>query len=258
MAGSAKSNPPAYPIESVDNALRLLLMFREHTSVRVADASRSLGVAQSTAHRLMAMLQYHGFVEQDLDSKAYRAGSALAEIGLAVVRDMDVRALARPIVEGLVRDLDETVHLGALDGTELVFLDSVETTRMVRVGSRMGYRLPAHLTATGRAILAFLPRERLLALYPSAIVAGGLGRADMKRKALFDLLADVAAVGYAVAVGEVEDEVGTIAMPIVTTEGIAPAAAIGVSAPVSRFTDHTVEQVLPLLRRAVAEVAAQF
>jgi DNA-binding IclR family transcriptional regulator len=206
----------------------------------------------------MAMLLYHGFVEQDPGSKVYRAGSALTEIGLAVVRDMDVRAVARPIMEALVRDLDETVHLGTLDRTELIFLDSVESTRMVRVGSRMGYRLPAHLTAIGRAVLAFLPPERLLALYPSAIVAGGPGRADMKRKTLLELLAQVADEGYAVAVGEVEDEVGAIAMPIVRVQGGVPAAAIGVSAPLSRFNDHTLEQVLPQLRQAVAEVAAQF
>lgn len=257
MASSSKPIPPTYPIESVDNALRLLLMFREHSSLRVADASRALGVAQSTAHRLMAMLLYHGFVVQDPASKAYRAGSALTEIGLAVVRDMDVRAVARPVMESLARELNETVHLGTLDRTELVFLDSVEGTRLVRVGSRMGYRLPAHLTAIGRAILAFLPEERLHALYPSAIVSGGPGRADVKRKTLLATLAQVARDGYAVAVGEVEDEVGAVAMPIILSPGRAPTAAVGVSAPRSRFSDRTVEEALPVLRVAVAEIAAQ-
>ena len=86
MSEGATPKPPAYPIESVDNALQLLLLFREQSTLRVADASRTLGVAPSTAHRLISMLQYHGFVQQDPRSKAYRAGTALAQIGLAVVR----------------------------------------------------------------------------------------------------------------------------------------------------------------------------
>ena len=83
--------------------------------MRVADASRTLGVAPSTAHRLISMLQYHGFVEQDPRSKVYRAGAALAQIGLAVVRAMDVRAIARPVMERLNSDLGETIHLAVLD-----------------------------------------------------------------------------------------------------------------------------------------------
>ena len=78
MTQGATPNPPMYPIESVDNALQLLLLFREQSSLRVADASRTLGVAPSTAHRLISMLQYHGFVTQDPRTKAYRAGAALA------------------------------------------------------------------------------------------------------------------------------------------------------------------------------------
>ncbi len=83
---------PRYPINSVDNALKLLLMFREQQVIRVSEASATLGVGRSTAHRLLAMLEFHGFIEQDADTKAYRSGPALAEIGLAIVQSMDFRA----------------------------------------------------------------------------------------------------------------------------------------------------------------------
>jgi DNA-binding IclR family transcriptional regulator len=166
MSEGATPKPPAYPIESVDNALQLLLLFRERSTLRVADASRTLGVAPSTAHRLIAMLQYHGFVEQDPRSKAYRAGAALAEIGLAVVRAMDVRTIARPVMERLNSELGETIHLAVLDRNEVIFLDSVESRYIVRVGSRVGMRLPAHMTALGKTLLAALPDDRLAVLYP--------------------------------------------------------------------------------------------
>src|SRR5450432_2337348 len=99
---------PQYPIESVDNALRLLLMFRDRGEIRLSEAREALGVAQSTAHRLMAMLAYHDFVRQDPGSRAYRAGPALIDVGLSVVRAMDIRAIARPHLEALMQQVGET------------------------------------------------------------------------------------------------------------------------------------------------------
>ena len=89
---------PAYPIASVDNALRLIRLFNDRDSLRLADACSYLGVAHSTAHRLLAMLIHHGFVQQDPQSRTYRPGPTLLEIGLAVVESSDVRTKARPML----------------------------------------------------------------------------------------------------------------------------------------------------------------
>src|SRR5882757_5362440 len=91
-AGDSSDRQPTYPISSVDNALRLVKMLRSHKSIRVAQAGREIGVAPSTAHRLLQMLQYHGFVQQDPSSKAYVAGPALIDLGLAAIRGRDVRS----------------------------------------------------------------------------------------------------------------------------------------------------------------------
>lgn len=256
MSQGGRPDPPAYPIESVDNALRLLLMFRERPLLRVAEASRTLGVAPSTAHRLLAMLQYHGFVVQDPRTKAYRAGGALTDIGLAVVRDMDVRSLARPVLESLARELGETVHLGILDRAEVVFLDSIEGTRVVRVGSRIGVRLPAHLTSMGKAILAHLPKERVGALYPSEILPGRTARSTVRRRTLLRSLGQVAERGYAINDRESEEEVCAIGAPILTSGG-SPTAAISVSAPRSRFDDRLIERIVPALRAAATKISEQ-
>src|SRR3984885_7893121 len=99
---------PAYPIAAVDNALRLLKLFRGQPRVRLSEASEYLGVAHSTAHRLMAMLAFHGFVRREADSRAYVAGPVLTEIGLAAVRELDIRLHARPALEQLATTLGET------------------------------------------------------------------------------------------------------------------------------------------------------
>lgn len=150
--------PPSYPIESVDNALKLLHMLREQSHIRVSDASRAIGVARSTAHRLLAMLQHHGFVQQDPFSRAYIAGPALLDFGLAALRDRDIRTHARPFLEALGRESGETVHLAILQGgSDVLFLDCVESMKAVRVGNRTGLILPAHCSSAGKALLAALP-----------------------------------------------------------------------------------------------------
>jgi DNA-binding IclR family transcriptional regulator len=256
MSEGATPKPPAYPIESVDNALQLLLLFREQSTLRVADASRTLGVAPSTAHRLISMLQYHGFVEQDPRSKAYRAGAALAEIGLAVVRAMDVRTIARPIMERLNSELGETIHLAVLDRNEVIFLDSVESRYIVRVGSRVGMRLPAHMTALGKTLLSSLPEDRLAVLYPEDRLPGEARASVVNRRALFKALKQIARDGYAVSVGEIESDVAAVAAPILTRSHHA-AAAMSVAVPVSRFTDEFAERAVPRLVAAVAEITEQ-
>jgi IclR family transcriptional regulator, acetate operon repressor len=256
MPPSAQPPTPTYPIESVDNALKLLLLFRGRSTVRAAEASRHLEVAPSTAHRLLAMLQYHGFVEKDPDSKAYRPGMALTEIGLAVIRDRDIRSTARPTMERLVSELDETAHLALLERTEVLVVDSVESTRLVRVGSRIGYRLPAHTTSLGKAMLAYLPEVRVTRTFPTEYMPADADGRRIRRRVFLDSLREVAALGYAVNVGEVEDDVVAVGVPILSATGV-PVAAISISAPQSRCAKGWVEKVAPVMREAAVEVASR-
>lgn len=127
-------------LSSVDNALRLVHVLAQREEVGVAEAGRLLGVARSTAHRLLTSLVVHGFAEQDPESRAYRAGGALLEFGLATVRRYDVRAHARPYLEQLSERTGETTHLLVLAGADTLFLDSVEGSQSVRTTGRVERR----------------------------------------------------------------------------------------------------------------------
>jgi IclR family transcriptional regulator, acetate operon repressor len=254
-AQPATGERPAYPIGSVDNALRLLLMFRERRTVRIAEASREMGVARSTAHRLMQMLQYHGFIEQDPESKAYVAGPALVEVGLSVVRDLDVRALARPYVKELVDELGETVHLVQRRGRDILFLDTVESPRLLRVGSRTGMTLPAHSTAGGKALLAPLSKDELRALYPEARLKALTERTTTSRRKLEEELERVRELGYATNFGEGEVDVGAVAVAVGGQAGD-PVAAVSVSSPLARMTEDMVPQHAAALQEVSARMSA--
>ncbi len=159
--------PPQYPIESVDNALRLLLLLGERSEIRLTDASEYLRVASSTAHRLLSMLQYRGFVRQDPASKAYQPGPSLTNVAFAVHSRMDIpRTAAPPILRQLVDTLQETVHVGTLDGRLVRFIAALESPSAVRVISRLGSTRPAHCTSTGKVLLAGLSDDELDQLYP--------------------------------------------------------------------------------------------
>ena len=143
---SPHSSPtPAYPIESVGRALRLLTLVAERGSVSVTAAAEHLDVARSTAHRMLATLVAEDFVRQDPVTKAYGPGRGMLELGLSALRNLDVRAAARPELEALRDELGETAHVVLLEGTHILFVDSVESARAVRVGSRIGH-------ADGRAL----------------------------------------------------------------------------------------------------------
>lgn len=244
--------PPAYPIGSVDNALRLLLMFRERSQLRVSEASRSIGVARSTAHRLLAMLQHHGFVRQDPASRSYIAGPALVDVGLSVVRDMDIRSQAREHLGALAVATGETIHLVVLQGSQVLFVDCVESTKHLRVGNRTGSLLPAHCTSAGKALLGGLTQARFRELYPSSRLRGLTSRSVTSRASLESELEQVRARGYATNFGEAEDEIGSVGVAIRDRLG-RDRAALSVAAPLARLTER---EIPDFVRAATATATA--
>jgi DNA-binding IclR family transcriptional regulator len=236
--GIGDEDKPRYPIESVDNALRLLLQFHKHQSLSVTDAARVIGVSASTAHRLLAMLQYRGFVQQDPATREYVPGGALADLGLAVVGDVDIRARARPFLEHLRDELDETVHLAVLRGNHVLFLDGVETDRPLRAGVITGRLIPAHAVISGKALLATYAPARVRALYPNARIAAADASPPMQRDQLEAELEVIRDQGYATtrAAPPRDHELTELSAVAAVVKGATGAAnaAIVVTAPVSR------------------------
>jgi DNA-binding IclR family transcriptional regulator len=243
---------PQYPIESVDKALQVLLLLGEQPKLRLTDVSRYLGVASSTAHRLLAMLQYRGFVRQDTATRSYVPGPTLDGLAFGVLRRLDVRTRARPVLERLNTDLGETVHLGRLEGSNVHFIDSLESSRALRVGGRLGRSMPAHCTSTGKALLSELPEEELLRLYPDEELVQLTPHSIGTRSELLQELARIRDRGYSQSIEEAEEGVSSVAVALHSTQS--PRLAINVSVPVSRMTDVLQEAVISRLAQAADEL----
>lgn len=244
--------PPQYRIESVDNALRLLLLFETKPSIRLTDASNYLGVASSTAHRLMGMLLYRGFVRQNPATRAYEPGQALSSIAFAIRRQVDIRTLARPVLEQLFEKTGETVHFARLERTDAQFIDAIESSRAVRVGSRQGLTLPANCTATGKAMLSRLNEEQLRALYPKNELPGLTGNSITSRADLETELDEVRRIGYATSREESEDGVTSVAVSIAGPSGTL--YGINVSVPAHRMSDKLRVELGEVLRASAEDL----
>jgi DNA-binding IclR family transcriptional regulator len=245
---------PSYPIESVDNALRLLLLLERDGRVRVSDAADALGVAVSTAHRLLAMLEHRGFARQDPATRAYLAGPALVRIGLSAVRDLELRNIAHPFLQALRDETGETTQAAVLRGPEVVLVDAVEAPTALRVSAPTGTTMWAHCTSVGKAILAALPIEDLDRLYPDEVLPAMTPRSITDRERLVAELAQIRRTGHAVSREESDEGVGSVAVAV-PGEG-RPLGAIGAVYPTSRASARQIALIVLALKSTAQDIAA--
>ncbi|MGF1465587.1 MAG: IclR family transcriptional regulator [Sandaracinaceae bacterium] len=240
-------------LRSVRNALRILRQFSAtEPLLGVSELARRLGVAKSTTHRLLATLTAEGFVRQVPDGR-YGLGFVLWELGSQLVGGLELREVAHPILEELRNRTGETVHLAVLDETEVVYIDRFESPATLQLFRRVGFRMPAHSTSTGKAILAFSPSSVV-----DRVVAEGLRRltdTTITREAdLRSRLADVAARGYVLSRGESEVGVTSLGAPIFDFEGRV-VGAVSVAGPDTRMGDAVLEGLVAEVRGAAAKIS---
>ncbi|MBS3943260.1 MAG: IclR family transcriptional regulator [Dethiobacter sp.] len=232
-------------IQSVERVLNILeAMAGEGAPITVTELAEKVNLKISTVHRHLTTLVYRGYVDQEDDNK-YRLGFKLMEIGNAVLYYSDIRAVARPYLEELMERCNETVNLAILDDIDVVYIDQVESKNLILVKmlARVGNRGPVHCTSSGKALLAFLPPEKMeelvsrldLAKYTNETITD----ADNLRKELKRVRDD----GYAVDWGEREEHVRCIAAPIFNHEGRA-VACVSISGPSTRITTYYMKNEL--------------
>ena len=247
-----RQNKSPYQIQVLDRALAVLqVLSQEGPDLTLAQVSSLLHLHKSTAHRLIMVLEGHKLIERNSKTGTYRLGMKLFELGTRAVSQLDLRERARPILERLVRETDETVHLCVYDNGEVVYVDKVEPARSVRLASTVGRRHPAFCTAVGKAMMAIMPEEQVEA----AVQKHGLR--PLTRKTIGSLgelkseLAKVRKLGY--AADDEENEEGVCCVGAVV-QGISgePTAAISVSGPSFRLPSYKI----PVVAKAVIAAAS--
>jgi DNA-binding IclR family transcriptional regulator len=233
--------PPSYAIASVDHALRLAAMLQLEGGLTVSAAAQRLGVARSTAHRLLAMLVYRDFAVQD-ENRVYRAGPVLELAAHSQSQVSALRAAALPHLQRLSDLLGETVNLCIRTGDTARFIASVECRQALRVGSREGMVFPAHLTTAGLLLLAELSDGDLADVYAADRYASRPAeRPDLA--ALRAELARIRRTGFAVNSERSERGLVAVGVSVRSADGTA-LAGLSVSMPSVRYDPR---QLRPLV-----------
>lgn len=217
-------------IPALRRGLAVLRVLAAHAGpLSAATIARQLELPRSTTYHLLAELAAAGFVTHLPDDRRYGLGIAAFELGSAYLRHEPLERLAGPILRELVDAQGHTAHLGVLHGNESLYLIKERPARPETVVTDVGVRLPAQLTASGRSMLARLPKAQVRALFPNA--RGFVRRTDRGPTQLTDLRRLLAAelrVGWAVEDGFVTPHFASVAYPILDHSGH-PIAAISMT-----------------------------
>lgn len=221
--------PPTYAVTSVDHALRVATMLQLEGALGVAEVADRLGVARSTAHRLLAMLVYRDFAVQD-ESRRYHAGPVLELAAHSRSRTAELRAAALPHLARLVDVTGESANLAIRTGDTTRFIASVECNQALRVGSREGMVFPAEETTAGLLLLA---------------EDAGVDR-DLTR---------IHKQGFAVNQGRSEKGVVAVGVPLREADGKA-VAGLSVSMPSVRYDRTMLRELVGVLHGSARAIEA--
>ena len=243
-------------VPAAENTLRILgHLAAQRGPVPAASIATALALPRSTVYHLLTVLGDHGFVLHFPEARRYGLGVAAYELSSAFSRQQPLSRLGRPIVAGLVDAIGESGHVAVLHGRDVVYIVEERAPRRPRLVTDVGVRLPAHLTASGRALLATLPAGQLRALYPDRdsfeerTGAGPHTYGELRR-----VLADVRERGYATEDGEVTPGFASVAVSVRDHAGW-PAAGIAVTFPRESVPPTEWEALAARVRDAAAELS---
>jgi len=239
--------------KTVVKAIRVL------ESLALSPRPRALGeiaaacdMTKSNAHRLLHTLSELHYVRQVPESRSYEATLRLWELGMRVFDRFDIRGVASPILQDLQERTGESVHLSIFDDGDAVYIDRIDSRQAVRAYIRIGDRVPAYCTATGRAMLSCLGEAEIAAA--SRDMRQHTALTVSTPEALADALAAVRDKGYALTRGEWREGVVGVAAPIRSQSGMV-VAGVGVAGPAERMGEADIRNATAAVLRAATDIS---
>ncbi|MGC2612861.1 MAG: IclR family transcriptional regulator [Terracidiphilus sp.] len=259
LAANATTQPEhgdPYQLQGLDRVVAILdLLGASDNSLSLAEICQRMGLHKSTAHRALMALERTGMIER-APANRYRLGLKLYDMGSRAVEQIDLRSRVHPHLRKLALRVGETVHLGVLHKTRVVYIDKIEPiNRRVCISSRTGTSNPVYSTSLGKAILAYLPSEEVAKTVSKIQFTGFTSKTLTTPTELFEALERVRRRGY--AVDDEEMEIGTrcVGAAILDATGH-PIAAVSISGSVTRLAAHCVPAIAQHVIRCSQEISS--
>jgi DNA-binding IclR family transcriptional regulator len=243
-------------VRAVERALDVLLCFTNQTpELTMTQIAEQVGIHKSTAHRLLATLEKKRFIQRHQDTGIYRLGIRLLQMAYLTLEQNDLRRLAVPFMHRLCDLYEENIDLALLDDTDVVFVNILEGPQRVKLAAAIGQRLPAFATASGKAILGFMPEKLVRSILDRGmpqLTPYTLNSPDE----LFENLNSVRALGFAISEQELEEQIDAVAAPIFDQEDH-PIASIAVAGPAYRLTLERMMEIGPNLAATARQISQE-
>lgn len=222
----------ASKVPAAHSTLRILRYLAGRSGpVAAASIASSLELPRSSVYHLLSVMEEQGFVASLPEEHLYGLGVAAFELSGAYVRQEPLARLGRPLLARLVDEVGENAHLATLHGRDVVYVVEERAPRRSSLVSGVGVRIPAYRTASGRSVLAGLPREQVRALYPDRAAFADVGTAEsapMSPSALAAELRRTRARGWAVEAGDVTPGLDSVGVAVRDHRGL-PMAGLAIT-----------------------------
>jgi DNA-binding IclR family transcriptional regulator len=222
-------------VRAVERALDILLCFtREDAARSLTQIAESVHMSKTTVHRLLATLENKRFITRDKTTGLYRLGFRFIEMASLVLQDVELHRWAQPYLKRLSAEYGETVDLSILDGAHVIYLEVIESPQRVKLAAAVGQRLPAFCTASGKALLAYMPKDQVRKVLSENLTEYTRRTPVSVPDILLELQA-TAERGYAISEQEYEEDINAVAAPIFDADSH-PIASIAIVGPSFRLT----------------------
>jgi PcaR/PcaU/PobR family beta-ketoadipate pathway transcriptional regulator len=245
---------PKYTLETLLRGLNILSLYtRETPALTLTEITKAINLNKTTVYRILTTLENTGYLIRDPDTKRYRPGIKVLQLGFTAISSLEVRQVAHRDLEFLSQRVGETVSLSILDVPDIIYVDRVRNQAIVGVVLGIGSRLPAHCASMGKAMLAHLPSDELRQYLDQTPLKACTPNTIVDPQSLENELALVRKQGFATNDEELEIGLRAVAAPIWdhTSRAI---AAVNVTGSSSSITNT---RLVGELAESVRETAAQ-
>jgi DNA-binding IclR family transcriptional regulator len=248
-------DPSSYNVRAVERAVQILSAFdNDHAEQGISEIAQTTGLPKATAHRIIMTLSNTGLLERTPDGEKFRLGLPMVGLGLGALRRLDVRRTAQPYMQRLVDELKEICTLGVFDRGQVLYVEVVHSNHSLTIAARVGRHLPAHCTASGKVLLAFLPPEvvELVLRKPLEVYTE---KTITSHTQLREELSAVRQRGYAIADEELEVGVWAISAPIRDIDRNV-VAALSIPFPTNRLDPQRIPEIAQTLLDTANAISA--
>jgi IclR family KDG regulon transcriptional repressor len=241
-------------VAAVLKVFAILQALAENAEVGVSDLSVRVAMPKATVYRFLQTMKTLGYVRQDGDSERYGLAMKMFELGTKALQYPELVDLAKHPMQMLADRTGETVHLGMLIDSEIIYVHKVDSRHMLGMYSRVGRRAPLHCTAIGKVLMAWEHPERRDLILQGAEFRRFRDKTICDRDAYLAELQQVRAQGYGEDREEFDEHIRCLGVPIFDRLN-QPIAGLSVSFPTFRYDEARAAEVVAMLTAASRQVS---